>query len=71
MRIADVGLPSGHVLGIPGIDHHDRKPALFQDLEDGDPIDPGRLHGDRLDPAAGEPVCQPFQVIAEGAECPH
>jgi hypothetical protein len=54
----------------PG-DHHDLKSALFQDLEDGDPIDPGQLHGDRLDPTAREPVCQSCQVIGKGTERPH
>ena len=71
LRIADVRLPSRHVLGVTGIDHHDVKSALFQNLEDGDPIDPSRIHGDRLDPTASEPVCQSFQVTGKSTERPH
>jgi hypothetical protein len=58
------------VLGVTGIDHHDLESALFQDLEDRNPIDPGRLHDDRPDPASGEPIRQPSQVVGEGSKRP-
>ena len=32
LRVADVGLPPRHVLGVPCIDHHYLEPALLQDL---------------------------------------
>jgi hypothetical protein len=44
------------------------EPTLFQDLVDWDPIDPGRFHDDRLDPALFEPVGQPMQIVGEGIE---
>ena len=68
LRIGDVGLATGDVLGIPGVDKHHGKPTLFQDLEGRDPVDAGGLHRDRLDVALLEPVGETVQVGREGAE---
>jgi hypothetical protein len=56
------------MLGVAGIDQQNLEAALLQDLEHRNPVDPGRLHGDRLDPALLEPVRQTMEIIGEGAE---
>ena len=71
LGVGHVGLAAGHVFGVAGVDQHHSEPALFQDLENRDPIDAGALHGDCLDPALLEPVSQPVQVGGEGAEAAH
>jgi len=58
------------MLGVPGVDQQNLEAALLQDLEHRDPVDPGRLHGDRFDPTTGEPVRQPMKVIGESLERP-
>jgi hypothetical protein len=68
--VTDVGLAAGNVFGVPGIDQRHREPALFQDLVDRNPVDPGGFHDDRLDPALFEPVGQPMQIVGEGIERP-
>ena len=71
LRVADVGLPSRHVLGVTRVDHHHLEAALFKDLEDRDPINTGRLHHHCSDPATGKPVRQPVKIIGECVERPH
>ena len=71
LRIADVGLPPRHMLGVTRVDHHHLEAALFKDFEDRDPIDTGRLHDDRIDPATLEPIRQPVKIIGEGVERPY
>ena len=66
--VADVGLAPGHVLRVPGVDHHHLEPSLFQDFEDRNPVNTGRFHDDRLDPAPGEPVRQPVKIIGKRPE---
>jgi hypothetical protein len=56
------------MLGVAGVDQQNLETALLQDLEHRNPVDPGRLHGDRLDPALLEP--QTMEIIREGAERP-
>ncbi len=51
LGIADVGLATRHVLGVARVDQNHLEAWLLQDLEHRNPVDPGRLHGDRLDPA--------------------
>src|SRR4029077_14210285 len=45
LRITDVGLASGDVLGIARIDKEYRKATSVEELKDRDPIDAGRLLG--------------------------
>ena len=71
LRVADVGFPPRHVLRVPGVDHHHLEPALFEDFEDRNPVNAGRFHDHRLDPAPGEPVRQPMKVIGKGPERPN
>jgi hypothetical protein len=68
--VADVSFASRHVLRVPGVDHHHLEPALLQNFEDRDPVDPGGLHGDRFYSTTGEPVRQPMKVIGESLERP-
>ena len=56
------------MLGVTGVDQQNLEAALLQELKHRNPVDPGRLHGDRLDPALLEPVRQTIKIIGEGAE---
>ena len=69
--IADIGLASGYVLGVPRIDQNHIKPALLQNLVNGDPIDPGKFHRDTRHAAGSEPIHQIMQVLRERAERAH
>ena len=42
-RVTDVSFAPRHVLRVPRVDHHHLEPALLQDFEDRDPVDPGRI----------------------------
>ena len=55
LRVADVGLASGHVLGIARIDKEHREATGVEKLEDRNPVDAGRFHDDRLDAAFRKP----------------
>jgi hypothetical protein len=59
------------MLGIARIDHEDLEPALVEQFEDRDPVDPGRLHDHRPHAAFGEPIGQPVEVGRERAEAAH
>lgn len=50
------------------IDQIDFEASGLQQLEQRDPIDAGRFHGDRLDAALGQPVGQLVEVSGAGAE---
>ena len=69
--IADIRLAARDVLGVTGVDDHHLEAALIEDLVERDPVDAGRLHRHRLDPALLEPVGQAMQVGGEGPEGPH
>jgi hypothetical protein len=56
------------MLGVPGVDQQNLEAALLQDLKHRNPVDPGRLQGDRFNPALLEPVRQTMEIIGEGAE---
>ena len=56
------------MLDVTGVDQQNLEVALLQDLEHRNPVDPGRLHGDRFNPAFLEPVCQTMEIIGEGAD---
>src|SRR5712664_1097076 len=65
LRIVHVGLSSGHVLHVARVHKKHLKPARLQDLKDRDPVHAGRLHRDRLDAHAAEPVRHPVEIAAE------
>jgi hypothetical protein len=66
--VEHVGLTAGDVLHTAGVDEADVEAAFFEDLEEGDPVDAGRLHGDGRHAAGGEPVRQGVEVGGEGFE---
>jgi len=68
LRIADIGLAPGHVLGIARVDKEYRKPAGIEKFENRNPVDAGRFHDDRLDAAFRKPVYQPMEIDREGAK---
>jgi hypothetical protein len=71
LRIADIALASGHVLGIARIDEEHRKATGVEQLENRNPIHAGRLHNDRLDAAFCKPIHQPVQIGRKGTEAAH
>jgi len=56
---------------VAGVDQADLESAVFEDLEQRDPVDPGSLHRDGGDAAFGEPIGQLIEVSGEGAEMAH
>src|SRR5665647_3511729 len=71
LRIADVGLASGHVLGIARIDKEHSKSTGIEKLENWNPVDAGRFHNDCLDATFLKPIYQPMQIGREGTEAAH
>src|SRR5450756_701454 len=68
LRIADVGLASGHVLGIARIDKEHSKSTGIEKLENWNPVDAGRFHNDCLDATFLKPIYQSMQIGREGTE---
>src|SRR6202035_886802 len=62
LRVADVSLTSGHMLGIARIDEEDSKATGIEELENRNPIHAGRFHNDRLDATFLKPIHQPMQI---------
>ena len=71
LAILHVALASGDVLDVAGIDQADLKTAILEDLEQGDPVDSGRLHRHGGDAAVFEPVGQSLEIFGEGPKMPH
>jgi hypothetical protein len=71
LTVEDVRLAAGHVLHAARVHQAHLETALFEDLEEGDPVDAGGLHGDGGDAAGGEPVGEGVEVGGEGVELPH
>jgi hypothetical protein len=58
LAIGDIGLPARYVLYVLCVDQIDFESARFQDLIDRNPVDTGRLHRHRTNPALHKPVGQ-------------
>lgn len=71
LAVLHVGLAARHVFDVPGIDQTDGDARFLQHLGQGDPIYPGRLHREGVDPALAQPRDQGAQLIGEGAETTH
>jgi hypothetical protein len=71
LTVQDIALTSRNVLDVPRIDEHDLEAALFEDLEDRNPVHAGRFHRDRLDLAGPEPVGETMKIGGEGLERAH
>ena len=65
LRIAHVRLATGNMLGVTCIDQNYLKAALVEQFKNRDPVDAGRFHDDRLDPAFRKPISQPVQISSE------
>jgi hypothetical protein len=53
------------------VDEVNLETACFQDLVNGNPVNAGRLHRYRPNPALREPVCQRVQIASEGGKTAH
>src|SRR5450759_3299507 len=65
LAVQYVRLAPGYILQMPRIHQKDADTALFQDLVQGDPVDPGRLHRHRIHPTGFQPVGQPLQILGK------
>jgi hypothetical protein len=54
-----------------GIDQLDLKPALFEHLEQGNPVDPGRLHHHGVNLTLPQPLGQGVEIGRERPELLH
>ena len=70
LAILHIALAPRHVLDVAGVDQIDLQTALFQQLEDRDPVHPGRFHRRRRHPASYQPGGQRLQVGGKGPEAP-
>ena len=68
LRVADIGLASGHVLGIARIDEEHSKATGVEEFEYRNPVDAGQFHNDCLDATFCKPIDQPMQIGREGPE---
>ena len=71
LAVLNVALAPAHVVHVTGVDQQHFEAALLEDLVERDPVDPGRFHRYRLDPALRQPVRQPIKLGGEGAELAH
>src|SRR5579875_2926558 len=71
LRVTHVGLATRDRLAVFGVDYQELHPAVFQQVIDRFPEDPGRLHGDMGTPLLLEPVAHGQQVPGHGPEGPH
>ncbi len=71
LAVAEVGLPSRHVVERSSVDEHDLDAARFEQLVDRDPVDVRALHGHRLHALLGEPVRERVQLDGRRAEHPN
>ena len=72
LAIEPIGFRStGGALGLAGIDEEDLHAPGLQQLKQGNPVDPGRFHGDGGHATVNEPVGQGVEVGGEGAETAH
>jgi len=68
LAIEDVGLAPGNSLDVSRVDQEDLDSPLFEDLVEGNPIDPRGLHGHGVDAAGLEPVGQRNECVGEALE---
>jgi len=62
---------TGGTLGLPRIDEEDLHAAGLQQLEQGNPVHPGRFHRDSGHATVNEPVGQSVEVDGERTETAH
>jgi hypothetical protein len=69
LAVRHIALAVERVLDVTSVDQQDLDPARLEDLVERDPVDPGRFHRHRLDPARLEPVGR-IEIAGEGMELP-
>ena len=70
LRVLDVGLASGDLLDVPGVDEHQLE-AVLEHRPHRLPVHAGRLHRDLLDPERLKPVAQRQQTVHGRLELRH
>jgi hypothetical protein len=72
LAIEPIGFgPARSALGLAGIDQEYLHAPSLQELEQGNPVDPGRFHGDGGHATVNEPVGEGVEVDGECAETAH
>src|SRR5512135_3862041 len=69
LAVLDVGLATGDLFDVMGVDQDDREPRL-QEVKDGLPVRAGRLHRDHVDPLGSQPIGEVQEVARHGGEGP-
>ena len=71
LAVGNVGLATRYAFDVTRVDEQDLEATLLEDLEERDPVDTCRLHGDGLDAADVEPVGEGVKVRGEALELAH
>lgn len=68
LAIRDIGLATWHVLHVLCVNEVNFEAARFQHLVNGNPVNAGRLHRHRANPALHQPVGQRMQIASKGGK---
>src|ERR1035438_2725958 len=71
LAVAHVRLSARNILHMPCVDQAYLEPALLEQLEERNPVHPGRLHRYRLDPTLLQPVGRRPQILTKRGKSPH
>jgi hypothetical protein len=71
LAIEHIALAAGDVLHVAGIDQEHLEAARAEQLEEGDPVHAGGLHGHGVHAAGPQPVGKQHEIGGEGAELAH
>ena len=71
LAIDDIALATRYAFDVTCVDEQDFEVTLLEDLEERDPVDASRLHGDGVDAADVEPVDERVEVRGEALELAH
>src|ERR1700676_4729306 len=71
LAVGHVALAPADVVYVAGVDQYHFEAAFLQNFIYWNPVDPGRFHRDRLDPALRKPICQVVELGGKGAKLAH
>ena len=71
LAVDDIGFPTRDVFHVTRVDEDHVEAPRFQDLVEGNPVDPGGFHRHGGDAARGEPVGQAMEIRRERGERAH